>query len=322
MPVPVYHKADVPPMPLEPARTKPLPGLASAHLMLEAAPTFRRTTPPGLVFAEPRRTAQEPPQKVMSPPQYADFDPERFIGKAGVLDSITALCRTYRATRGRNPSILVAIGGTAMSLHGLRDQSSDVDIFSTDRDIARIGQMTQAFIDDEPVTIDITSDRHLWGEIDVFDIDDDATLVNIVEIDGDQVEIRAISPETLLILKAMAGRDKDKADIEILRERVAPAMALSRVATLWEHNATSTMTECLDRVLDVFADQNQFEIEPGWFADVPWPVLSQWEGALEEKTGGTELWQRVLRANSPEPVTPARRHRIAPAPSGRKDGRS
>ncbi len=326
MPLPTYHKDDVPPMRHAPVLAKPKPGLASAHLMISGTPSFRLAAQASEIASEIagdiRRGAPQPPQIGAPQDRYADFDPERFIGKDGVLDSITALCRTYRAKRGRNPSILVAIGGTAMSLHGLRDQSSDVDIFSTDRDITRIGQMTQAFVDNEPVTIDITSDRHLWGEIDIFDIDDDAALMNTLVIDGEPVEIRAISPETLLILKVMAGRDKDKSDVEILRDRIAPAAALSRLASLWEHNAASTMAECLERVLDVYADQNQFEIEPEWFADLPWPVLGQWEDALEEKTGDSELWQRILDLNSQNATPRAGQRQAASGLSGRKDRRS
>jgi hypothetical protein len=215
------------------------------------------------------------------------------LGGAEVLSIVTALCRAYRAQNPkRKPAVLVALGGTAMALHGLRDQSHDVDLYTPDACFAS-QHSPVVMIDDHPVMIDVTTNTHVWGEIDIVDIEADSILADRIEIEGQTIDLRVVSIETMMILKVNAGRTKDRADITALMGRTTPEAVFRRLAAIWKPNEKqSAIVETLDRLVDIY-EEIEWKIEPGWFSSVPLEILKQWDHRLRRRANDSEFMEKI-----------------------------
>ncbi len=139
------------------------------------------------------------------------------------------------------PRTIIVVGGTAMSLRRLRDESEDVDIFYPDDAFRTI---TEDLERRSGFRIDVTSKNNLWGQLEIHDIEHDAQVVESVDI-GFAVDIAAISPETLFVIKSSSMRDKDRSDLGLLMGVTTPAQIMARA-------------ECLLITLETRQDREEF----------------------------------------------------------------
>lgn len=156
--------------------------------------------------------------------RYGIFDKERTV------DCIKELARMYFENSGTVPRILIAVGGTAMVLRDLRATSEDVDIFVIDEELIRIAAILEQ---ETGYSVDVTTDRCLWGPLRIYDIEEDASVMEKFELAGHKVSISAISPETLFIIKATSLREKDRDDLELIWPHVDPQALMARVGCLF-----------------------------------------------------------------------------------------
>ncbi len=220
----------------------------------------------------------------------------RIVSRPVVIDVIRQLCRDYRKATGRLPGILIGVGGTAMMLHGLRGQSADVDLFTKDQGVPQVAGMVQAQVDGQPIDIDVTSNPYLWGEVPVTDIEDDAQVVEQVEIEpGEFVSIAAISKETLFILKACSGRDKDMPDVVRLASRTSPEAVVRRLATISDRT-DADLSEQVYKVLATLQENHGWSLLPEWFSGISGKTLTQWQPVLESLTGDPDFAERPAPA--------------------------
>lgn len=154
------------------------------------------------------------------------FDKERTV------ECVKMLAEMYYENTGNVPRILVAVGGSAMVLRDLRSTSEDVDVFVLDEDLINVARVLE---EETGFTVDVTSHRNLWGELDIYDIEEDAEVMKNFDLVGHKVNLSAISAETLFVIKASSLREKDKDDLELLMPYVDPQTLMLRVATLFSN---------------------------------------------------------------------------------------
>lgn len=130
---------------------------------------------------------------------------------------------------------LVAVGGTALAAHGVRALSEDVDLFvrtcSADviDEVEALGRARHG----PAFKLDVTPAENLWGAILVRDIDRDArSVVATFDAGGRRFELRALSIETLLLIKLAAGRERDLRDLPLLAARTTADALIDRFNTL------------------------------------------------------------------------------------------
>ena len=189
------------------------------------------------------------------------------IDRGQAVGIIRELAHRYITTHHRAPRTIIVVGGTAMTMHGLREQSSDVDIFQAEDAFAEVARELEAMSGHK---IDVTSDYNLWGELDVYDIESDAEVMETLDIEGFTVDIAAISPETLFVIKASSMRDKDRADLGAIMTATSPEKVMERTQHLLEalddrHIQQEVLSCVISEVQLVVVDVVQLE----WFSSAP-----------------------------------------------------
>ena len=150
------------------------------------------------------------------------------------LEVIAALAEEHLAATGRPIRSIVALGGAAMAALALRERSDDVDLYVTDIDDAVLDTVTRRFKDRFGLAfkIDATPSKQLWGAIVIEDVDA-APIVKSIKCRQHDVVVRALSAETMYIVKAAADRPKDQSDIEALARRTTYEDTLPRAKRLF-----------------------------------------------------------------------------------------
>ena len=105
-----------------------------------------------------------------------------------------------------DPKEYWVVAGAAMVLHGIKEESSDLDLGCTTELADRLEESGSLF--------QVTPDGNRWfrmsGGIEVFE---NWLYDGIVDIEG----IPVISLRGLLTMKERLGREKDKKDVELIR---------------------------------------------------------------------------------------------------------
>ena len=144
-----------------------------------------------------------------------------------LLDILRRLIDASEACGKRIGPVIVLVGGSAMAAHGLRADSRDVDMYTTDADddvVASVErEMRPAYGPD--FRIDITTIENIWGIVMVRDIASSPKMETIRSGSGQRYDVRVLSLETLYVLKVVAGREQDISDIDlIVRQTTADAI--------------------------------------------------------------------------------------------------
>jgi predicted nucleotidyltransferase len=205
------------------------------------------------------------------------FDKERTV------ECVKMLAEMYYENTGNVPRILVAVGGSAMVLRDLRSTSEDVDVFVLDEELINVARVLEA---ETGFTVDVTSNRNLWGELDIHDIEDDAEVMKNFDLAGHNVNLSAISAETLFVIKASSLREKDKDDLELLWPYVDPQELMVRVGTLFSNQPDIFYAE--EMVVNVLGEMQVLTGEPvqiSYFDRVPEELRSAIMPIVEENFG-------------------------------------
>ncbi len=197
------------------------------------------------------------------------------MDRARTVETLARMAADYRARHGRPPSLLIVVGGSAMVLRGLRERSEDVDLYHPDEDFAPIASDLERR---SGLRIDVTHRKNLWGDLVIRDIEHDAEVLERVEIEGFSVDLAAISPQTLFVIKASSLREKDRSDLFLLAPVVTPQNVLARAQGLLEGLEDYLREDILCNLVSELQMVYETPLEEGWFREA---------GMLWERYGAT-----------------------------------
>ena len=208
---------------------------------------------------------------------------------------IRELATNYLHVHGSVPSTIIVVGGTAMALRGLRDESEDVDIFHPS-DALRV--IAEDIEQQSGFRIDVTSKNNLWGELRIRDIEQDAEVVESLEIEGFVVDIAAISPETLFVIKASSMREKDRDDLPLLTAATTQQEVIMRAEYLLNTLETKHMRE--EFLANIVSEMQLAYLEvakPEWFAQAR-HLANEHKDFLKEQFGFSFVAQETAPKNN------------------------
>ena len=172
------------------------------------------------------------------------------VSLTDALEVIRDLLQEQLRLTGRLPRTVVMLGGTALAAQRIRERSEDVDLYMSEIEDAAVLTVQESYRRKygEAFKIDATPVNTVWGDIAINDIADSPVMAT-VEVGGSRVEVRALSPETVYLLKAAAYRDKDVPDLPIIAGRCAETSLLVRAIEIspWFANR-SAFPEFVERL--------------------------------------------------------------------------
>jgi hypothetical protein len=121
---------------------------------------------------------------------------------------------------------IVLLGGTALAAWQIRDLSHDVDLYMSTIPTESIEHVETELraVYGPAFRLDVTSGENVWGAILVRDIAESPV---VGTIDG-RIEIRALSPADLFLLKLASGRTRDLADLDLIASRTDAVALVAR----------------------------------------------------------------------------------------------
>ncbi|MEY2341507.1 hypothetical protein AB4090_05275 [Acidithiobacillus sp. IBUN Pt1247-S3] len=160
----------------------------------------------------------------------------KLLGREDATQTIRQLYQAYVDQYHRIPRMLIAVGGTAMAYHDMRKLSEDIDLYCPEDAFLPLAAELEAA---SGLRIDVTSQTTLFGQLDIRDIEKDAQVMENVEVEMDgksfSIDIAAISPETLFVIKANTMREKDRDDLPAILEKTSPEQVFQRLEVLLSH---------------------------------------------------------------------------------------
>lgn len=160
------------------------------------------------------------------------------------LECIRAVLERHMEKHGDAPPFLVIVRGTALSAHGIRTLSTDVDYYSPVIDDELVNdverEMKQTYGRD--FKIDATPTENLWGPIIFRDIAQSQEH-DTLEVRGMKVPILKLSVEDLAMVKLVADRPKDREDLPLIARRTTPDALIERFNTVvkWHGDRNAIM---------------------------------------------------------------------------------
>jgi hypothetical protein len=138
-----------------------------------------------------------------------------------VLGFIRELAQIYLDRHGSIPEIIVAVGGTALAAHHIRDASNDIDLYLSDVDDDIVAMLNKAGRDKfgPQFRLDVTPVNTIWGHMAIKDIEQSPPF-DTIAVGGRNVVLRALTLETCYLLKAAAGRERDLHDLSTIAPHV------------------------------------------------------------------------------------------------------
>ncbi len=125
---------------------------------------------------------------------------------------------------------IIVVGGTALSAHGIRAFTEDVDLYLRDFSDEAVFQLERELksVYGEQFRLDVTATENLWGAILLRDIDAHSPDYRTLEVAGRLYAIKALSVEDLFLLKLSADREKDRQDLPLLAARTTANALIAR----------------------------------------------------------------------------------------------
>lgn len=163
----------------------------------------------------------------------------------------------------------VIVGGAAMCLHGLRDATNDIDIWT--RDPIGVTELMKRNL--PSIMFDVTNDPYIWGGFDVSPGDNSVTACGTVQV---------LDKPTLFAVKSDTGRSKDISDLELLAGSMPQEDVLERISGFTRNNK--------DRFL-FFAEHVLLEIQASYMTPISREMLdscnldSRFDSMLAESFG-------------------------------------
>jgi len=187
----------------------------------------------------------------------------RVLTRDDAVAALTEIAQDYIERHGVAPRTLITVGGTAISLRRLgRNQTNDIDLFHPDD---AFHALVREYEERSGIRIDVTNRRNLWGSLTVRDIETDASVVESIDVGGFTVDLAAISPDTLFVIKACSMREKDRADLPLVLAATTVPDVMKRAETLL---ASLDRYERVESFLNLVAELHlvtQTMVGPSWF---------------------------------------------------------
>lgn len=188
----------------------------------------------------------------------------------------------------RDPGI-VLVGGNALMAHQIRMASGDVDLYfpqySADivREVEREGQATYG----PDFRLDVTATENLWGMVLIRDIDADSIDVRSGALPTHKNwHLKALSLETLFLVKLDAGREKDLGDLPLIAAKTTAERICRRFGVLvpW-HGTPQAVPGYADRLVQKL--HTLYAIPENEIVARIRPTLPRFIGAMLEETYGS-----------------------------------
>ncbi|MDA8118665.1 hypothetical protein A9R16_008180 [Acidiferrobacter thiooxydans] len=188
----------------------------------------------------------------------------------------------------RDPGI-VLVGGNALMAHQIRMASGDVDLYfpqySADivREVEREGQATYG----PDFRLDVTATENLWGMVLIRDIDADSIDVRSGALPTHKNwHLKALSLETLFLVKLDAGREKDLGDLPLIAAKTTAERICRRFGVLvpW-HGTPQAIPGYADRLVQKL--HTLYGIPESEVVARIRPTLPRFIGAMLEETYGS-----------------------------------
>lgn len=168
------------------------------------------------------------------------------------IECLTTILERQLSKSGHVPTTLVVVGGTALAAHGIRMLSDDVDYYSTEIDEDVVHDVEEAYRSKygDTFKIDATPTENLWGPLLLRDIAQSPIHQTLV-VGSAVVQIRKLSREDLVLVKLIAGREKDEQDLLLLADQTDPETLAARFNQVigWYGDRASVI-EFTDRFVD------------------------------------------------------------------------
>ena len=150
------------------------------------------------------------------------------------VEVLADLATRHAVLTSKPLSSLVLIGETALAAHAIRERSHDIDLYAAGLDDRALIETTKHFASRFGLQfkIDATPSNTIFGAIALADIETSPVL-RTLHLEGQTVQIRSLSPETLYIVKAAANRIKDIADLRQIAPSVTYESVLDRAKQLF-----------------------------------------------------------------------------------------
>ncbi|MEE4376969.1 MAG: DUF6036 family nucleotidyltransferase [Candidatus Competibacteraceae bacterium] len=149
---------------------------------------------------------------------------------------------------------IIAVGGTALSAHGIRDLTEDVDLYIPTFSDEVVYQLEKELkpIFGERFRLDVTATENLWGAILLRDINERSPVYERLDMAGRTFVVKALSIEDLFLVKLSADRAKDRQDLPLIAPRTNGNELIARFNTItqWHGNR-----QALLRYADEFIGQ-------------------------------------------------------------------
>lgn len=125
---------------------------------------------------------------------------------------------------------VIVVGGTALSAHGIRAFTEDVDLYLEDFSDEAVFQLERELkpVYGEQFRLDVTATENLWGAILLRDIAERSPVYQTLEVAGRPFVVKALSVEDLFLLKLSADREKDRRDLPLLAARTGADALIDR----------------------------------------------------------------------------------------------
>lgn len=162
------------------------------------------------------------------------MDESKKVALADAIDILRALLREHLRLTGRLPKTVVTVGGTALAALSIRGRSDDLDVYMSELDDTAVSTVQEVFRRKlgPNFKIDATPVNTIWGAFAVQDIDESPT-VETLDIEGTPVQIRALSAETLYLIKVAADRPKDRDDVILIGAKCTYDAVLDRAKRMF-----------------------------------------------------------------------------------------
>lgn len=200
------------------------------------------------------------------------------VDRDHLVGCIKELAARYVHKTGRAPRMLITFGGSAMALHGIRATSEDVDLYAPDPKLLSLARDVER---ETGYTIDLTNKKNLMGDLVIKDIEEDAEVMERVEVLGQEVDIAAISPETLFVIKANTLREKDRDDLFLILPYTSWPKVIARMATLWSQQPSFEAEVMLSNTLSELQMVGERVACLADFEGVPPEIMAQWAPIIE-----------------------------------------
>lgn len=187
----------------------------------------------------------------------------------------------------RNPGI-VLVGGNALMAHQIRMASGDVDLYfpQYSPDIVQEAEREGRVAYGPDFRLDVTATENLWGMVLIRDIEEDSVDArNGLIPTHANWRIKALSLETLFLIKLDAGREKDLGDLPLIAAKTTAERICHRFGVLvpW-HGTPQAVPGYADRLVQKL--HALYGVPESQVVERIRPALPRFVGAMLEETYG------------------------------------